>query len=237
MNLMLNFLVFSPVHSRKLCTAPCIFIFHKPTRVFSFVLSCLHSSVCLWPLRYRFTNVFLSLSLTKCPSGASASAPAAANPFQVSQPAPPTLNQMRVSPMPSGFAAMPEPMSMSSLPTQPVTLVPMPGMAPMGRVMPGMGVGAVGGVGISAGIPSSMSMPQPLMSMPTQAGVQPAGTTNPFLLWESDKGGGGHLAPQLTPLSSPLLLWLRKRLPDKRYLYPIYPFYNLLSQIIAANLS
>ncbi|XP_008328274.1 epsin-2 isoform X1 [Cynoglossus semilaevis] len=115
-------------------------------------------------------------------AGASASAPAAANPFQVSQPAPPTLNQMRVSPMPSGFAAMPEPMSMSSLPTQPVTLVPMPGMAPMGRVMPGMGVGAVGGVGISAGIPSSMSMPQPLMSMPTQAGAQPAGTTNPFLL-------------------------------------------------------
>lgn len=113
------------------------------------------------------------------------SAPAAhANPFQVSQPAPPTLNQMRVSPMPSGFMA--EPMALASVPAQPITMVPLAGMAPMGRVMPGMGVGAVGGVGASAGmnagIPASMSMPQPLMSMPPQAGAQPTGTTNPFLL-------------------------------------------------------
>ncbi|XP_041812510.1 epsin-2 isoform X2 [Chelmon rostratus] len=115
------------------------------------------------------------------------SAPAAhANPFQVSQPAPPTLNQMRISPMPAGFGAIPEPASMSSMPAQPITMVPLAGMAPMGRVMPGMGVGTVGGVGanagMSAGIPASMSMPQPLMSMPPQAGTQPAGTTNPFLL-------------------------------------------------------
>ncbi|GLD69408.1 epsin-2 isoform X2 [Lates japonicus] len=111
------------------------------------------------------------------------SAPAAhANPFQVSQPAPPTLNQMRVSPMPSGFGAIAEPMSLTSIPAQPITMVPMAGMAPMGRVMPGMGVGPVGGVGTSAGIPASMSMPQPLMSMPPQAGTQPTGTTNPFLL-------------------------------------------------------
>lgn len=114
-------------------------------------------------------------------------APAAhANPFQVTQPAPPTLNQMRVSPMPAGFGTMPEPMSLASMPAQPITMVPLAGMAPMGRVMPGMGVGAVGGVGasagMSAGIPASMSMPQPLMSMPPQAGTQPAGTTNPFLL-------------------------------------------------------
>lgn len=109
-----------------------------------------------------------------------------ANPFQVTQPAPPTLNQMRVSPMPSGFGGMAEPMSLSNMPAQPITMVPLAGMAPMGRVMPGMGVGAVGGVGtstgMSAGIPASMSMPQPLMSMPPQAGAQPAGTTNPFLL-------------------------------------------------------
>ncbi|KAM8724517.1 epsin-2 isoform 2-T2 [Acanthopagrus schlegelii] len=120
-------------------------------------------------------------------ASAGGSAPAAhANPFQVSQPAPPTLNQMRISPMPAGFGTMPEPMSVASLPAQPITMVPLAGMAPMGRMMPGMGVGAAGGVGasagMSAGIPASMSMPQPLMSMPPQAGSQPAGTTNPFLL-------------------------------------------------------
>ncbi|XP_041672974.1 epsin-2 isoform X3 [Cheilinus undulatus] len=114
----------------------------------------------------------------------SAPPPAAhANPFQVSQPAPPTLNQMRVSPMPAGFGTLAEPMSLSSVPAQPITMVPLAGMAPMGRVMPGMGVGAAGAnAGMSAGIPASMSMPQPLMSMPPQAGTQPTGTTNPFLL-------------------------------------------------------
>lgn len=108
------------------------------------------------------------------------SAPTPANPFQVSQPAPPTLNQMRVSPMPSGFGSMAEPIGLSSMPPQPVPMVPLTGMAPMGHSMPG--VGAVGGIGMSAGIPSSMSMPQPLMSMPPQAGTQNTGTTNPFLL-------------------------------------------------------
>ncbi|XP_041672973.1 epsin-2 isoform X2 [Cheilinus undulatus] len=117
-------------------------------------------------------------------STGSAPPPAAhANPFQVSQPAPPTLNQMRVSPMPAGFGTLAEPMSLSSVPAQPITMVPLAGMAPMGRVMPGMGVGAAGAnAGMSAGIPASMSMPQPLMSMPPQAGTQPTGTTNPFLL-------------------------------------------------------
>ncbi|XP_071752898.1 epsin-2 isoform X1 [Centroberyx gerrardi] len=116
-------------------------------------------------------------------TGGSAPAPAAqANPFQVTQPAPPTLNQMRVSPMPSGFGGMTsiaEPMPLSSLPPQPIGMVPLAGMAPMGRMMPGVGVGAVG-----VSIPASMSMPQPLMSaaLPPQAGTQPPGTTNPFLL-------------------------------------------------------
>ncbi|KAK9534635.1 hypothetical protein VZT92_007068 [Zoarces viviparus] len=101
-------------------------------------------------------------------TGGSAPAPAAhANPFQVTQPAAPTLNQMRVSPMPSGFGLV-EPVS--SVPAQPV--------AGMARAMPGMGIG---GVGMNT-IPSSMSIPQPLMSMPPQAGAQPGGTTNPFLL-------------------------------------------------------
>lgn len=78
---------------------------------------------------------------------------------------------------------MAEPMSLSSMPAQPVAMVPLAGMAPMGRVVPGMGVGGFGAnAGLSAGTPASMSMPQPLMSMPPQAGTQPAGTTNPFLL-------------------------------------------------------
>ncbi|XP_012732113.2 epsin-2 isoform X2 [Fundulus heteroclitus] len=109
-------------------------------------------------------------------TGAAAPAPTA-NPFQMSQPVPPTLNQMRVSPMPSGFGSIVDPMPLSSLPAQPAAMVPLPGMAPMGHGMPG-----VGGGGVGAGIPPSMSLPQPLMSMPPQAGAQPAGTTNPFLL-------------------------------------------------------
>uniref|UniRef100_A0A3Q3E811 Epsin 2 n=1 Tax=Labrus bergylta TaxID=56723 RepID=A0A3Q3E811_9LABR len=114
--------------------------------------------------------------------GGSAPAQAAqANPFQLSQPAPPTLNQMRVSPMLSAFGGMAEPMNLASLPAQPISMVPLAGMAPMGRSMPGMG--AVGAnAGMTAGIPASMSMPQPLMSLPPQAGTQPTGTTNPFLL-------------------------------------------------------
>ncbi|XP_019723912.1 epsin-2 isoform X1 [Hippocampus comes] len=95
--------------------------------------------------------------------GAAAASATHANPFQVSQPAPPTLNQMRVSPMPSGFASgMADSMAISSLPTQPISMVPLAGMGPVGRPM-----GA---------------MPQPLMSTPPQAGSQPTGATNPFLL-------------------------------------------------------
>ncbi|KAM9392718.1 epsin-2 isoform 2-T5 [Pholidichthys leucotaenia] len=117
-------------------------------------------------------------------TGGSAPAAVHANPFQVSQPTPPTLNQMRVSPMPSGFGGMAEPMSISSMPTQPVMgAVPLAGMAPVGHVVPGMGVGTMGGLGTTAGVPSAISsLPQPLMSMPPQAGTQNTGTTNPFLL-------------------------------------------------------
>ncbi|XP_077412698.1 epsin-2 isoform X2 [Vanacampus margaritifer] len=101
--------------------------------------------------------------------GAAAASSAQANPFQVGQPTPPTLNQMRVSPMPPGFASggMSDSMAMPSLPSQPITMVPLAGMAPAGRPMPAMGVGA---------------MSQPLMSTPPQAGAQPTGATNPFLL-------------------------------------------------------
>ncbi|XP_077395352.1 epsin-2 isoform X2 [Festucalex cinctus] len=94
--------------------------------------------------------------------GAAAASTAHANPFQVGQPAPPTLNQMRVSPMPSGFASgMSDSMAMSSLPTQPISMVPLAAMAPAGPPMPAVGVGA---------------------SMPPQAGAQSTGATNPFLL-------------------------------------------------------
>lgn len=86
--------------------------------------------------------------------------------------------------MPSGFGTMAEPVSFPSVPAQPVAMVPLAGMAPIGYTGPGMAVGAAGGIstGMNAGIPSSMSMPQPQMSMPSQAGAQSAGTTNPFLL-------------------------------------------------------
>ncbi|XP_030646233.1 epsin-2 [Chanos chanos] len=113
-------------------------------------------------------------------SGAAPAPAAQVNPFQVNQPQPPTLNQMRVSPMMGmsgqGFASMPQrnadPMPLSSM----APMAPMAGVtpvAPMGQMVPGMG------------LPSSMSMPQPLMSgglQPTGAAAQGGSTTNPFLL-------------------------------------------------------
>ncbi|KAI1884598.1 hypothetical protein AGOR_G00228030 [Albula goreensis] len=110
--------------------------------------------------------------------------PPQVNPFQVNQPQPPTLNQMRVSPMMGmsgqAFAGPPQlssdPLPLSSLqPQAPVTMVPMPALAPMGHMMPGMTVG----------LPGAMSMPQPLMSTglpPAGTAGQAATTTNPFLL-------------------------------------------------------
>ncbi|KAL6457154.1 hypothetical protein MHYP_G00341170 [Metynnis hypsauchen] len=119
-------------------------------------------------------------------AGAAAPAPAAqVNPFQVNQPQPPTLNQMRVSPMmgmtSQGIGNMTsrsnDPLPLSSLaPTGTVGMMPTGGMAPlapMGQMMPSMGM------------PGSMSMPQPLMSgglQPTGTAAQAGGTTNPFLL-------------------------------------------------------
>ncbi|KAM6957469.1 epsin-2 [Aplochiton taeniatus] len=116
-------------------------------------------------------------------AAASVAPPPQANPFQVGQPAPPTLNQMRVSPMPAGFgslSSMAEAMPLSSMAPQPIGVAPLAGLAPLGRVLPG-GAPGMGHMGL----PSSMSMPQPLMSglMPAQSGgTQPPGTTNPFLL-------------------------------------------------------
>ncbi|KAK1162908.1 epsin-2 [Acipenser oxyrinchus oxyrinchus] len=108
-------------------------------------------------------------------------APAPINPFQINQLQPPTLNQMRASPMmgiiPQGFSTMPplsmEPMPISAMaPPVSMTMVPVPGMAaiaPMGRMVPGVGM--------------ERSVPQPLIStgIPS-ATAQAASTTNPFLL-------------------------------------------------------
>ncbi|KAG2455765.1 EPN2 protein, partial [Polypterus senegalus] len=101
--------------------------------------------------------------------------PAPINPFQINQPQPPTLNQMRASPMGSlsnqGLNMMPsagaEPLPLS-------TMGIAPGMAaivPMGRMSQGVGMSIAG------------SMPQPLIStgMPPTS-THTASTTNPFLL-------------------------------------------------------
>ncbi|KAA0705505.1 Epsin-2 EPS-15-interacting protein 2 [Triplophysa tibetana] len=124
------------------------------------------------------SNPFLAGGVAAVPVPVPAPA-AQVNPFQVNQPQPPTLNQMRVSPMMSSQSFMPhnDPMPLSSLaPSGPVSMVPMTGMAPlapMGQIMPGIG------------IPASMSMPQPLLSgglEPTGAAMPAGSTTNPFLL-------------------------------------------------------
>lgn len=109
-------------------------------------------------------------------AGGAPPAPAAqVNPFQVNQPQPPTLNQMRVSPMMGGMDLRSnEPLPLSSL--APAGFGPVGGMAPlapMGQVMPAMGA------------PGTLSMPQPLMSgalQPAGTAAQAGGTTNPFLL-------------------------------------------------------
>ncbi|XP_039631527.1 epsin-2 [Polypterus senegalus] len=107
--------------------------------------------------------------------GSGAPVPAPINPFQINQPQPPTLNQMRASPMGSlsnqGLNMMPsagaEPLPLS-------TMGIAPGMAaivPMGRMSQGVGMSIAG------------SMPQPLIStgMPPTS-THTASTTNPFLL-------------------------------------------------------
>ncbi|XP_072532427.1 epsin-2 isoform X2 [Salminus brasiliensis] len=115
-------------------------------------------------------------------AGAAPAPAAQVNPFQVNQPQPPTLNQMRVSPMMGmsgqGFSSMAsksnDPLPLSSLP--PAGYGPMGGMAPLvptGQMMPTMGT------------PGSLAMPQPLMSgglQPAGTAAQAGGTTNPFLL-------------------------------------------------------
>ncbi|KAL4658395.1 epsin-2 isoform X2 [Arapaima gigas] len=119
------------------------------------------------------------------PAGTAPPPPAQVNPFQVNQPQPPTLNQMRVSPMMGmGSSAFGGLSQMGSEPLPLSSMVPVPGMsgvATAGHVVPGMAMP----MGMNA--QPSLSMPQPLMSTtlpPSGAGGTqgPATTTNPFLL-------------------------------------------------------
>ncbi|XP_005997525.1 epsin-2 isoform X1 [Latimeria chalumnae] len=108
-----------------------------------------------------------------------AAVPAPVNPFQVNQPQPLTLNQMRASPMmgtsPPAFNTMPsvsmEPMPLSSMaPPIAMGIAPVPamgGMAPVVKMGQGM----------------NMSLPQPLLSTGiSPSAAQPTSATNPFLL-------------------------------------------------------
>lgn len=114
------------------------------------------------------------LTVPSLPAGA-ATAATPINPFQVNQPQPLTLNQMRASPVmgssPS-FSTVP-PLSMEPIPLSSMAPVPV-GMAPL----PAMGT-----IRMGQGLSIAGSMPQALHStgMPPAAS-QAANTTNPFLL-------------------------------------------------------
>ncbi|XP_032618559.1 epsin-2 isoform X2 [Chelonoidis abingdonii] len=110
-----------------------------------------------------------------------ATAPTPINPFQVNQPQPLTLNQMRASPVmgtsPS-FNTVPamsmEPMPLSSMAPVAVGMAPLPAMgtmAPITRM----------GQGMNMNIAGSMTQPLHSTGIPPSAS-QPTNTTNPFLL-------------------------------------------------------
>ncbi|XP_064376151.1 epsin-2 isoform X3 [Dromaius novaehollandiae] len=110
-----------------------------------------------------------------------ATAPTPINPFQVNQPQPLTLNQMRASPVmgtsPS-FSAVP-PISMEPIPLSSMAPVPV-GMAPI----PAMGAVASitrMGQGLNVSIAGSMTQPLHSTGIPPSAS-QSTNTTNPFLL-------------------------------------------------------
>ncbi|KAH0632045.1 hypothetical protein JD844_020075 [Phrynosoma platyrhinos] len=128
-------------------------------------------------------NPFLAPgSVASAAPASSTSAPPLVNPFQVNQPQPLTLNQMRSSPVmgssPS-FSAVPavgvEPLPLPSVAPVALAISPMPAMGTVASLTrmapPGMTVGLMGPIVPplhSTGIGPSVS--------------QPANTTNPFLL-------------------------------------------------------
>lgn len=130
--------------------------------------------LCLW----RLWSLSLFPLLSKL---GAATAPTPINPFQVNQPQPLTLNQMRASPVmgtsPS-FSAVP-PISMEPIPLSSMAPVPV-GMAPI----PAMGTVASitrMGQGLNVSIAGSMTQPLHSTGIPPSAS-QSTNTTNPFLL-------------------------------------------------------
>uniref|UniRef100_A0A3B4D147 ENTH domain-containing protein n=1 Tax=Pygocentrus nattereri TaxID=42514 RepID=A0A3B4D147_PYGNA len=102
------------------------------------------------------SNPFLAGGIFCFQHPSPAPAPAAqVNPFQVNQPQPPTLNQMRVSPMMGMTGQGIGNMTSRSNDPLPFGMAP---LAPMGQMMPSMGL------------------------QPTGTAAQAGGTTNPFLL-------------------------------------------------------
>uniref|UniRef100_A0A8C3TAT0 Epsin 2 n=1 Tax=Chelydra serpentina TaxID=8475 RepID=A0A8C3TAT0_CHESE len=110
-----------------------------------------------------------------------ATAPAPINPFQVNQPQPLTLNQMRASPVmgtsPS-FNAVPamsmEPIPLSSMAPVAVGMAPLPAMGTVASI-------TRMGQGMNMSIAGSMTQPLHSTGIPPSAS-QPTNTTNPFLL-------------------------------------------------------
>ncbi|XP_050823228.1 epsin-2 isoform X2 [Gopherus flavomarginatus] len=110
-----------------------------------------------------------------------ATTPTPINPFQVNQPQPLTLNQMRASPVmgtsPS-FNAVPamsmEPIPLSSMAPVAVGMAPLPAVGTMASI-------TRMGQGMNMNIAGSMTQPLHSMGIPPSA-PQPTNTTNPFLL-------------------------------------------------------
>ncbi|XP_061848179.1 epsin-2 isoform X2 [Colius striatus] len=108
-----------------------------------------------------------------------ATAPTPINPFQVNQPQPLTLNQMRASPVmgtsPS-FSAVPpinmEPIPLSSMAPVPVGMAPIPAMGTVASI-------TRMGQGLNMSIAGSMTQPLHSTGIPPSASQS---TTNPFLL-------------------------------------------------------
>uniref|UniRef100_A0A098M0B3 Epsin 2-b n=1 Tax=Hypsiglena sp. JMG-2014 TaxID=1550645 RepID=A0A098M0B3_9SAUR len=103
--------------------------------------------------------------------------PATVNPFQVNQPQPLTLNQMRASPILGGslsFNAMPGPEAGPLPSVAPVALAPLPAAGPVTSL-------ARMGPGVSVGVMGSVAQPLHHPGMPPSVS-QPANATNPFLL-------------------------------------------------------